>query len=89
MITEVSLKGWRSHWDSEFRFSGGTNALIGVMGAGKSSLLDSMSFALFGTFPALQARKLTLDNVIMNRPQQRDMAEVKISFRLDGNLYTV
>ena len=89
MIKEVKLKGWRSHWDSEFKFSKGTNALIGVMGAGKSSLLDSMCFALFGTFPALQARKLTLDDVIMNRPQRKDKAEVEISFQMNGDVYTV
>lgn len=89
MIKEVRLKNWRSHWDSEFKFSGGTNALIGVMGAGKSSLLDSMCFALFGTFPALQARKLTLDDVIMNRPQRRDRAEVEVSFEINGDVYTV
>ncbi len=89
MITEVRLKNWRSHWDSSFRFSGGTNALIGVMGAGKSSLLDSMCFALFGTFPALQAKKLTLDNVIMNRPQKRDEAEVTLSFVVGEDTYTI
>lgn len=89
MITEVRLKNWRSHWDSSFRFSRGTNALIGVMGAGKSSLLDSMCFALFGTFPALQAKRLTLDNVIMNRPQRRDEAEVTLSFRVGEDNYTV
>ncbi len=88
MISDVKLKNWRSHWDSEFSFSKGTNALIGVMGAGKSSLLDSISFALFGTFPALQARKLTLDNVIMNRPQVREKAEVEVSFEA-GEKYTV
>lgn len=89
MIKNVKIKNWRSHWDSEFNFSGGTNALIGVMGAGKSSLLDSMCFALFGTFPALQARKITLDNVIMNRPQKRDRAEVEVSFQVNEDNYSV
>jgi len=89
VITEVKLKNWRSHWNSELKFSSGTNALIGVMGAGKSSLLDSMCFALFGTFPALQARKLTLDDVIMNRPQRRETAEVEVSFSMDGDNYSV
>lgn len=89
MITDVRLRNWRSHWDSSFKFSGGTNALIGVMGAGKSSLLDSMCFALFGTFPALQAKRLTLDNVIMNRPQRKDEAEVTLSFKVGEDTYTV
>ena len=89
MIKKVRLKGWRSHWDSEFKFAKGTNALIGVMGAGKTSLLDAICFALFGTFPSLQGRKLTLDDVIMNRPQRRERGEVEVTFEVDGNVYTV
>ena len=89
MITSVALKGWRSHKDSELNFSEGTNVLIGVMGAGKSSLLDAISFALFGTFPSLKAKKLTMDDIIMNRPKKEDMAEVVVSFQVGGDIYTV
>ena len=89
MITSVALKGWRSHKDSELNFSEGTNVLIGVMGAGKSSLLDAISFALFGTFPSLKAKKLTMDDIIMNRPQKIDSAEVEVSFQINEDTYTV
>ncbi len=89
MINKIMLKNWRSHWESEFNFSQGTNALIGVMGAGKSSLLDSMCFALFGTFPLLQTRKVTLDDIIMNRPQKREKAEVEVFFSVDEIEYSV
>jgi len=89
MITSVALKGWRSHKDSELNFSEGTNVLIGVMGAGKSSLLDAISFALFGTFPSLKAKKLTMDDIIMNRPKKEDMAEVVVSFQVGRDIYTV
>jgi len=89
MITSVALKGWRSHKDSKLNFSEGTNVLIGVMGAGKSSLLDAISFALFGTFPSLKAKKLTMDDIIMNRPKKEDMAEVVVSFQVGGDIYTV
>ncbi len=89
MITSVALKGWRSHKDSKLNFSEGTNVLIGVMGAGKSSLLDAISFALFGTFPSLKAKKLTMDDIIMNRPKKEDMAEVVVSFQVGRDIYTV
>lgn len=89
MITKLRLKGWRSHLDSEFEFSDGTNALIGVMGSGKSSVLDAISFAFFGTFPSLQARRLTLEDVIMKRPQRVQAAEVVLELQWNGATYTI
>ncbi|QQG39898.1 MAG: AAA family ATPase [Candidatus Aenigmatarchaeota archaeon] len=89
MITKLTLKGWRSHWDSTLEFSEGTNALIGVMGSGKSSVLDAISFALFGTFPALSARRLVLEDVIMKRPQKRAEAEVRLEFEWNGVAYEI
>lgn len=70
MITEVKLKGWRSHSDSKLVFTPGTNALIGIMGSGKSSIMDAICFALFGTFPNLQSKKLKLDDVIMKKTER-------------------
>lgn len=89
MISRVRLKGWRSHWDSMLEFSEGTNALIGIMGSGKSSVMDAISFALFGTFPSLQARRLVLDDIIMKRPQRMQKAEVLLEFEHDGASYQI
>ncbi len=89
MITKVVLKNWRSHLNSTLDFSSGTNALIGIMGSGKSSILSAMCFGLFGTNPELQSRKLKLDELIMNKPSIKDMAEVEVSFRIDGTDYSV
>tara|TARA_Y100000034_G_scaffold89158_1_gene107182 strand:+ start:22646 stop:25009 length:2364 start_codon:yes stop_codon:yes gene_type:complete len=66
------------------------NALLGIMGSGKSSVMDALCFALFGTFPALSARKLTLDDVIRSRPKQQANASVEIEFKArDNEIYTV
>lgn len=89
MITKVTLKNWRSHLNSSMDFSSGTNALIGIMGSGKSSILSAICFGLFGTNPELQSRKLKLDELIMNKPSLKDMAEVEVSFRIDGANYSV
>ncbi|RLI96552.1 MAG: DNA replication and repair protein RecF, partial [Candidatus Aenigmatarchaeota archaeon] len=40
MITKVKLKNWRSHLESEFKFTRGTNALVGILGSGKTSVLN-------------------------------------------------
>ena len=89
MIKKVRIKNWKSHDDSEFTFSEGTNALIGIMGSGKSSVMDAICFALFGTFPNLQSRKLKLDDVIMKKPSEREKLEVELQFQLGSDLFTV
>lgn len=82
MITEVKLKNWRSHLDTEFNFSSGTNALLGRMGSGKSSTMDAICFAFFGTFPTLQSKKLKLDDIIMKKPVEKEKSEVEIIFEV-------
>jgi len=89
MITKVRLKNWRSHLDSEFRFSSGTNALFGGMGSGKTSVLNGICFALFGNFPDLQSKKVKLDEIIMNKPIEKNRAEVEVFFVANGKTYSV
>ncbi len=59
------------------------------MGAGKSSVMDAISFGLFGTFPALSHKRVKLDNLIKNRPSREKSAEVRISFQVGHDRYTV
>jgi exonuclease SbcC len=89
MISRVVLKNWKSHLNSEFLFSKGTNGLIGIIGAGKSSVLDAICFALFGTFPTLQSKKIKIDDVIMSKPFPQKTAEVMVEFEMDGKKYSV
>jgi len=89
MITRISLKNWKSHLDSEFDFSKGVNALIGIMGSGKTSIVQALTFALFGTFPALQSRKIGLDDLIMKKPQRKSRTEISLDFQVDGKNYSV
>jgi len=89
MITKIRLKNWRSHHDSTLEFTPGTNALIGVMGSGKSSIMDAICFAMFGTFPNLQAKKLKLDDIIMKKPSERSDAEVEVTIQIDSTKYTI
>ena len=58
MLREMTLKNWKTHLDSKIEFVNGTNAIIGNVGTGKSSILDAICFGLFGTFPNLQAKKV-------------------------------
>jgi DNA repair protein SbcC/Rad50 len=76
MIKSVRLLNWRSHKDTLLEFRAGTNLLVGIMGAGKSSVMEAISFSLFGTFPALERRKLKLENIVrLNEPQAKVILE--------------
>ncbi|MBI5047231.1 SMC family ATPase, partial [Candidatus Micrarchaeota archaeon] len=86
MIKSIRLINWRSHADSKLEFRKGTNLLVGIMGAGKSSILEGISFALFGTFPALERRKLKLDHVVRLNEAS---AKIFLEFDWDRSSYRV
>ena len=89
LISEVSIKNWKSHKDSKFEFSDGVNAIMGIMGSGKSSVMDAICFALFGTYPALNQRKLKLDDLIRNKPTQEQKSELYVKFQAGNDEYSV
>ena len=89
MIRKVKLQNWKSHLDTELVFDRGTNVFIGPMGSGKTSVLDAICFAFFGTFPTLFSKKIKLDDVIMNRPVEKQMAKVSVTFEVDREEYTI
>ena len=78
----LQLKGFLSYLDPvELDFNGLDVACIsGSNGAGKSSLLDAITWALFG-----QARRR--DDSVINR--HADAAEVIFDFEYEGDLYRV
>ncbi len=86
MLTSINLENWRSHESTTLEFRKGTNLLVGIMGSGKSSVLDAISFALFGTFPALEHRKLSFGEIMRH---ERDFARVKLRLEWKGEKYEV
>ncbi|MGC8479071.1 MAG: AAA family ATPase [Candidatus Micrarchaeia archaeon] len=89
MLNYLELENWKAHGSSKILFSKGTNVFIGQMGAGKSSVLDAISFALFGTFPGIKNRRTKVSMLIRNRPEQKKTSRVKLSFSVDNIEYTV
>ena len=89
MIKSISLTNWKTHKDTKMDFSKGTNVLVGIVGAGKSSVMDAICFALFGTFPSLNSKKISTDEVIMNSPNEMDSAKIELGFFYKNNEYKV
>ncbi len=88
MITSISLENWKSHSKSSFSFSRGTNVLVGRMGSGKSSVLDALCFALYGTFPKMGRRDQTVEDLV-NLSSGAEYAAVSLEFERSGQKYQV
>ena len=89
MIKKIRLHNWKSHKDSEFEFNKGTNVLTGIIGAGKSTVVEAMCYCLFGTYPALNSKSVALNEIIMNKPNQTEEAKVELEFDYNGKDYFV
>jgi exonuclease SbcC len=89
MIKSIRLRNWKCHLDSYLEFTEGTNALLGVMGAGKTSVLEAITFALFGTTPAVQQKKMRLEDLIMKKPVRKSFAEVELEFVVNNKVFKV
>ena len=48
MITSIELGDFLSHSSTELEFENGVTVFVGDNGAGKSSIIDAITFALFG-----------------------------------------
>jgi exonuclease SbcC len=89
MLKSISLNNWRSHGESTVHFTEGTNLIIGRMGGGKSSIIDGICFALFGTCPAIQHRRIKVTDLIRSRPNEEQEAKISLTFDHRNDEYTV
>lgn len=89
MISKVILENFRSHSHTELEFGKGTNVLVGKMGSGKTSVASAICFGLFGTFPELEAKKVSLEETILSRPNPAEKAMVRVEFDYSGKEYAV
>ncbi|VVB77147.1 DNA double-strand break repair Rad50 ATPase [uncultured archaeon] len=89
MINGIKLCNWKTHKRTSLDFASGTNILLGQMGAGKSTIMDAISFALFGTYPAIQHRRAGVNDIITSRPTQQKEASVTLDFTVGDDSYVV
>ncbi|MGI0035863.1 MAG: AAA family ATPase, partial [Nitrososphaera sp.] len=48
MITDIRLQDFISHRDTHLEFGKGITVFVGHNGSGKSSVIDAITFSLFG-----------------------------------------
>ncbi|HIA97058.1 MAG TPA: SMC family ATPase, partial [Candidatus Nitrosopelagicus sp.] len=79
MITSVKLDNFLSHRDTELTFDNGVTVFIGGNGAGKSSIIDAMTFALFGETTRGKNEEIIRDG--------ENQAATQIYFEVNGKKY--
>jgi len=82
IITRLKLKDFLSHADTELEFNQGTTVIVGVNGAGKSSILDAISFALYKH----NERGKKLDDLIR---KGCNSLSVELDFIVNGKKYRI
>ncbi|MEM4347982.1 MAG: AAA family ATPase [Candidatus Anstonellaceae archaeon] len=88
MITKLILENFKSHMHTQMSFKKGTNILIGRMGSGKSSVLDAICFALYGTFPRLSRRDMSTEDLV-RLGSGASAAIIQLEFEKGGKKYSV
>ncbi len=79
-IRRIFLRNFGSHVGTELSFSDGINAIIGENGAGKTTILEAISYALYPRSIRNQ------DNLIRSGSSG---LRVELEFELDGHLYLI
>ena len=79
MISSVKLHNFLSHKDTELSFDNGVTVFIGENGAGKSSIIEAITFALFG-----KTRRGAKEDIIRDGETQ---AVTQIYFEVNGKKY--
>ncbi len=79
-INRILLHNVRSHRDNEVKFEEGVNVIVGRTGAGKSSILMAIEYALFGS-SAFQ------NSMIMRRGAKT--ARIELEFEKDNHVYKI
>ncbi len=79
MITSIELGDFLSHINTNLKFDNGVTVFVGHNGAGKSSIIDAITFALFGQHTRKSNRGL------IKRGSNQGFA--KVNFSVNGKNY--
>ncbi|MCJ7714806.1 AAA family ATPase, partial [Candidatus Bathyarchaeota archaeon] len=82
MLENLCVSNFRSHDKTEINLHTGLNVFLGEVGAGKTSILEALSFALFGKISS----NITQTELIKRGSKQ---AKAILVFKVDSEKYKV
>lgn len=84
IIKSLVMKNFKSHWDTRIEFNTGISIIMGGNGAGKSSILEAVSFALFKQHSGKKIEQL----ITIGNNGNKKMV-VQLEFSSNGRTYRV
>jgi len=86
IIDRLVLKNFKRFRNEEIKFRDGITGILGNNGTGKSSIVEAIFFALFGTE---RTGSLQGDYIISSFASPKEKCEVRLDFRIGGDSYSV
>ncbi len=84
-LKSLKLENFRQHEDSYLEFSDGITIINGTNGSGKSTILEAITWAIYGT----EAARGNKDTIKFNRAKPRSKVRVELVFELDKDVFRV
>src|SRR5262245_4529005 len=84
-LSRLRLRHFRQHTDTTIEFDRGLTGIIGPNGSGKTTILEAIAWALYGT-PAVRG---TREGIRSLRAPARARVQVELDFELAGHRYHV
>jgi len=84
IFNKLTLKNFKSHKNTTIDFREGISIIVGENGAGKTSILEAISFALFKQFTGKK-----MDDLVTKNRNSRETMSVTLEFKSNGKEYKV
>ncbi len=84
-LKSLKLENFRQHEDTFMEFSDGITIINGSNGAGKSTILEAVSWAIYGT----DAARGNKDTIKFNKAKARAKVRVELSFELENEIFRI
>ncbi|HSA07149.1 MAG TPA: SMC family ATPase [Candidatus Gastranaerophilales bacterium] len=84
-IKSLKLENFRQHEDSYLEFNDGITVINGANGSGKSTILEAITWAIYG----IEAARGNKDTIKFNKAKPRAKVKVELVFELDKDIFKV
>lgn len=84
-LKSLKLENFRQHEESFIEFSDGITIINGSNGAGKSTILEAITWAIYGT----DAARGNKDSIKFNKAKARAKVRVELAFALDNEIFRI